>query len=458
MPLRISSTLKHSENEHLSLLLKVNEVLNSALSIHDVMRDLIRQVIEALGAERGFVVLRKDDDWQILATHYVDPAQVVKNLYFSRTIVSQVAESGQPMLCVDAARDDWNTNVASIVLQGIRSILCAPLRWAGKIQGVVYADNSLRAGQFSETHLAIFSAIADQASRNLEMNALQEQLRRVHQETLDQSSEGQAGSEAVEFALRNLEQEDHQVWNAAEYAPTQGLAISLFGPFRVSLDGDPIEDWTTRKNRELLAYLATHRGQVVHEEKLMDLFWSQGGKKGLHSLHNGITQLRKALRSRDLVERKLDGYTLGSQAWIDIEQFATVFREGRSAARLGRWEQALPLLGRAERLAEAEFMEGCYSEWTFPVRQRLEEQVQECRELLAKHFSQHGKHLVAIELWKRVLQYDRCREEAYRGLMQAYRALGRWSEVMRTYQACEKAFQEELDLPPPEDLRDLLEI
>lgn len=421
------------------------------------MRDLIRQVIESLGAERGFVVLRKDDDWRILATHYVDPAQVVADRYFSRTIVSLVAESGQPTLCVDA-RDDYPSNIASIVLQGIRSILCAPLRWAGKIQGVVYADNSVRAGQFNETHLAIFSAIADQASRNLEMNALQEQLRRVHQENFDQATEGQAGSEAVEFALRNLEQEDLQVWSAAEYAPAQGLAISLFGGFRVALDGVPIEDWSTRKNRELLAYLAAHRRQVAHEEKLMDLFWSQGGKKGLHSLHNGITQLRKTLRSRDVIERKLDGYTLGSGVWIDIEQFAMAFRAGRSAARLGRWEQALPLLGQAERLAGAEFMEGCYSDWTFPVRQRLEEQVQECRELLANHFSQHGKHLIAVELWKRVLGHDRCREEAYRGLMEAYRALGRWPEVTRTYQACEKAFQEELELPPPEDLRDLLEI
>lgn len=457
--------MEHSKNEHLSLLLKVNEVLNSALSIHDVMGDLIRQVIEALGAERGFVVLRKDDDWQILATHYVDSAQVVQDRYFSRTIVSTVVESGQPMLCVDA-REDWSTNVASIVLQGIRSILCAPLRWAGKIQGVVYADNSVRAGQFNETHLTIFSAIADQASRNLEMNALQEQLRRVHQETLeraevhedDLTTERRAGAEAVEFALRKLEREEPRVWSAPEHSPAQGLAISLFGPFRVSLDGEPIEDWSTRKNRELLAYLAAHRGQVAHEEKLMDLFWSQGGKKGLHSLHNGITQLRKALRSRDLIERKLDGYTLGSSAWIDIEQFATRFRAGRTAARLGRWDEALPLLGQAERLAGAEFMEGCYSDWTFPKRQRLEEQVQECRELLANHFSQHGKHLIAIELWKRVLRYDRCREEAYRGLMEAYRALGRWSEVMRTYQACEKAFQEELDLPPPEDLRELLEI
>lgn len=427
------------------------------------MHDLIRQVIESLGAERGFVVLRKDDDWQVLATHYLDPAKVVEDRYFSRTVVTRVAEKGEPMLCADATEF---VNVASVMLQGIRSILCAPLRWNGQVQGVIYADNSVRVGQFNQTHLQIFSAITDQASRTLEMSALQDQLRRVHRESLEKAAvqhdvalaEDLAGAETVDFALSSLERGETDPWRSGDCAPKLGLSISLFGPFRVALDGEPIEEWSTRKNRELLAYLASHRGRVTHEEKLMDLFWPQGGKKGLHSLHNGITQLRKTLRQGGSIDRKLDGYTLGGEGWIDLEEFDSCFRQGRTAASQGRWDEALPLLGRAESLAGAEFLEGFYSDWTLSKRHRLEDDVSECRELLANHFSQHGKHLIAVELWKRLLAHDRCRDDAYRGLMEAYQALGRRSEVMKTYQACERAYREELDLPPPEDLKAFLEI
>ena len=433
------------------------------MSTQVVMHDLIRQVIESLGAERGFVVLRKDDDWQVLATHYVDPAKIALDRYFSRTVVARVANEGEPLLCVDARE---SVNVGSVLLQGIRSILCAPLRWNGQVQGVVYADNSVRAGQFNETHLQIFSAITDQASRALEMSALQDQLRRVHRESLEKaavqldvaSAENLAGVETVDFALSTLERGEPRIWNSADWAPKRGLSISLFGPFRVSLDGEPITDWSTRKNRELLAYLASHRGRPTHEEKLMDLFWPQGGKKGLHSLHNGITQLRKTLRQGGAIERKLDGYTLGEQGWVDLEEFDSRYRQGRKAAQRGSWDEALPLLGRADSLAGAEFLEGFYADWTLSERHRLEEDVSECRELLAKHFSRHGKHLIAVELWKRLLSHDRCRDDAYRGLMEAYQALGRRSEVMKTYQACERAYREELDLPPPDDLRAFLEI
>lgn len=184
----------------------------------------------------------------------------------------------------------------------------------------------------------------------------------------------------------------------------------------------------------------------------MDLFWAQGGKAGRHSLHNSITQLRKLLVRRDLIVRKLDGYTLSSDCWIDLEAFSEAFQQGRQLAGQGRWLEALPRLRRAEALAGEEFLSDNYAEWAMPLRQRYVDCALECRTLLAEHFAARGKHLVAVELWKRVLKLDNCNEEAYRGLMEAYRALDREADVARAYQSCVKAFQQELQLPPPADL------
>jgi DNA-binding SARP family transcriptional activator len=458
--------MEPSQRDHLTLLLKVNTVLSSARSVEEVMAGLIAQVITTLGAQRGFVVVRQDGDWQALATHYVDPATEQPDLRFSRTLVEKVVSDGAPLRTVDALNDSQFGCPTSISLQSIRSVLCAPLRWSGQVQGVVYADHNVKVGVFTAEQLEVLSAIADQASRALEMSALQEQLQRVHRHSLragrthpSEQSESLAGAAALQFALSSLEGAPPQPCDASELTPSKGLAISLFGPFRVAVEGAPVEDWSTRKNRDLLAYLALHRGQVVHEEKLMDLFWSQGGKKGLHSLHNSITQIRKSLGDsrRAVVVRKLDGYVLGPGCWIDVEEFSRAFAQGRSAARQGRWEEALSHLGTAEALAGGEFLEGCYCDWTMPDRQRLGEQLVQCRTLLAEHFSRHGKHLVAVELWKRVLTHDNCSEEAYRGLIEAHRALGRQADVVRVYQACVKAFHDELQLPPPDEVKALFE-
>ena len=102
-------------------------------------------------------------------------------------------------------------------------------------------------------------------------------------------------------------------------------------------------------------------------------------------------------------------------------------------------------------------LEGNPAEWLQAPRLRLAEELRQCRSLLAEHFSRRGKHLVAVELWKRVLRLDNCCEEAYRGLLSALRVLGQQAEAVRIYQRCVQAYAEELDLEPPDDLKGLLD-
>jgi DNA-binding SARP family transcriptional activator len=463
-----------SESEHLALLLRVSSILSSTQSLEDVLNSLIVEVIETLRAERGFVVLRKDGDWHPVAVHYVNPKHRLEATMFSRTVVTKVIETGRPLITLDALMDLRFMAPPSVTLQGIRSILCAPIRWSGEARGVVYVDHSLKAGAFTKAQLDLLVAITHQASRALETAALHEQLQRVHQESMQHLQgespgdadalarwESHASRRTIDFALGCMGDREaaRRLQAAAPGRPVQDkiLRVQLFGPIRVWRDGVELEAWRSRKDRDVLAYLAAHRRQVVNEETLMDLFWEGGGKKALHSLHNSITQIRKTIGDsrRQLLRRKLDGYSLSQDCWVDVEAFSSSFAEGRALARRGLWEEALFHLHGAESLAAGELLQGSYQEWAEGLRVALSEQLSECRSLLAEHFSQRGKHLLAVELWKRVLAQDNCNEAAYRGLLESYRALGRQAEAVRVYQACVKSFEEELELSPPADLEQL---
>ena len=107
------------------------------------------------------------------------------------------------------------------------------------------------------------------------------------------------------------------------------------------------------------------------------------------------------------------------------------------------------------RLYEMLFLEGFQADWVEAARQRWSEELRQCRALLAENFAHHGKHILAVEVWKRVLQCDNCSEEGYRGLFQAYRALGRQADALRLWQSCRQAYAEELDLEPPEEFEQL---
>lgn len=479
------------ESDQLALLLRVNAVLSSTLTLDEALHGLIVGVIESLGAERGFVVLRKAGEWQSAAAHYVDPQKRAEALSFSRSVVEKVAATGEAMLAVDAAEMD-TPPPPSVTLQGIRSILCAPLRWLGEVRGLVYLDHTIRQGVFKESQRALLGAICNQAARTLENAALHDELQRAHQRGLLQAGESSsatvresphaeglsqvertAGRSALDFLLGSLgDPLAAGRWENAEKVvaanplgdltlETEMVCIHLFGALKVEVGDRAVEDWASRKDLLLFSYLATHRDQVIHEEKLMDVFWPGGGKNAKHSLHNSVTQIRKRLGSKDLgrevLRRKFEGYTLGTKCWTDLAEFRQAFQDGKQAAREGRPTEASVHLQKAEALAHKEFLEGFMEEWVVDQRSQIELLVSECRTLLADDFQARGKHLMALELWRRVLDQDNCSEAAYRGTLEALRALKRRTEAVRVYQTCVATFREELDLEAPQGLAELVD-
>jgi len=79
-----------------------------------------------------------------------------------------VAQEGDPILTTNAQSDPRFSAQASVVSYSLRSILCVPLRVKGKITGVIYADNRIKTGLFSEGDRRLLTAIADQAAVAIE--------------------------------------------------------------------------------------------------------------------------------------------------------------------------------------------------------------------------------------------------------------------------------------------------
>lgn len=438
-----------SHRDDLNLLLRVSTLLNSNKQIDQVLQELLATVLQSLKAERGFVVLRDREQWVPVSSHSIETGDRLKPGTFSRSIVDQAATSGDVVVMLRSL-DPEKTYSPSIQILGIHSAICAPLRWDGRVRGAVYVDNRVSAGVFKEAQRGLLQAIADQASRSLEAAALRQRLQPNRQLLSDPAlDEGQAVSRCLDVLLRHLE--------GAEPTPAPGVpsppssvSVSLFGGLK--LRGTPITEWKSRKDRELFCFLALQGGQLVHQEKLMEQFWP--GKdfgKAKHSLQNSITQIRKVLNDDDrtLLQRQYDGYLLNPECKTDLSLFREFLSKGRREAEAGDWEQAMPPLSRAEKLAHEPLLPGWEADWLSPWKVALSQEVALCRTLLAEHFQRRGKHLLALEVWKRVLQLEPCHDEAHRGVLESYLALGKNAEADRAYQSAVEVYREELDLDPP---------
>ncbi len=197
-----SSEKETLEREHLPLLPHPSAILASSLDIQQILDRLMDQVINALRAERGFVLLREseDEEWQFRSARSIEREALEKDDFrISKSIVDRVAREGESVLTSDALQDKRFKSQASVSLFSLKSILCVPLIIQQRVLGVIYADNRMETGVFNHQGKILLESIARQAAIALENARLYETLKRVHEESMEKARQELAATQAQLF-------------------------------------------------------------------------------------------------------------------------------------------------------------------------------------------------------------------------------------------------------------------
>jgi adenylate cyclase len=94
--------------------------------------------------------------------------RLTEKLTISRTITQKVMREKVALLSQDAKTDIQFSGAESIVSQGVRSTICAPLITESNVHGVVYADRFDPFATFSQEDLELISAVAAQTAVTVE--------------------------------------------------------------------------------------------------------------------------------------------------------------------------------------------------------------------------------------------------------------------------------------------------
>ena len=119
------------------------------------------------------------------------------------------------------------------------------------------------------------------------------------------------------------------------------LTARLLGRLWVVVDGQVVDTVSSRRTRNVLAYLLTHRETPVPRDVLMDVFWGNADPEAArNSVHVALSGVRRALRAtgaEPLLERHHDTYRFADRldAWVDVEAFEQATRQGRREGRPG---------------------------------------------------------------------------------------------------------------------------
>jgi serine phosphatase RsbU (regulator of sigma subunit) len=160
--------------EHLTTLYQISMTMNSSLQFDEALANVIDAMMLATKAERGVLMGYEQDTGtlRLLGARGIAGEQLAQQEAYSTTIVNQVVSTRQPLLTNNAMFDDRITPGQSIIMRGLRAILCAPMMAQDRLVGVVYVDTSMRTGAFTEADRDLLSAIANQAGITLENSRL----------------------------------------------------------------------------------------------------------------------------------------------------------------------------------------------------------------------------------------------------------------------------------------------
>jgi signal transduction protein with GAF and PtsI domain len=130
------------------------------------VKDCFFDIMKALQSERGFMLLydKESRGLKAFAGYNVDTANLFFNEEVSQSIGNKVFEEEKSILTKDAIEDPRFKKTTSIVLAGLRSVLCVPLKAERGLFGLLYADNRMSTGFYKKDDLDYFEACAGKLS------------------------------------------------------------------------------------------------------------------------------------------------------------------------------------------------------------------------------------------------------------------------------------------------------
>ncbi len=169
---KMSRSAAAFEDEHNNMvaLTSISQMVNSSLEVDEVLRIAMDTVIKMINAERGFLMLRDGENTMTIRTarNWEQESINSKESATSRTIINRVIESGEGILTTDAQEDPRFGAQESIIVHNMRSILCVPLKVKNDLIGVIYADNRIRSGIFTEASRTVLTTFANQVAIAIE--------------------------------------------------------------------------------------------------------------------------------------------------------------------------------------------------------------------------------------------------------------------------------------------------
>lgn len=229
------------------------------------------------------------------------------------------------------------------------------------------------------------------------------------------------------------------------------LYIRMFGEFSLQAGNVRISDHNNRSKKVwlLLAYLITHKKQVVPRRELLNLLWKEdsSGSSPENSLKAILYRARTLLNELwpsagyQLILYTKDGYKWNTEipATVDLDEFETLCGRADQSD-----EERINCLLDAQALYRGDCLSRFSSEsWVISLTTYYHNLYVRAMLDLIPMLAARGRHKEVVSVCKETLMTESCHEPLHQYLMEALIAQGDYGETIAVYEKLsEKLFEE----------------
>ncbi|MBI4497667.1 MAG: GAF domain-containing protein [Chloroflexi bacterium] len=445
---------------------EVAPVVSVQRNLELMLRRMLLKMLTVTEAQGGMIVLR-DPATGVETCRVVEgDAEVLPSCSLPPDAERQCpAWEGLRNVTLAGARAMWPATCrAARVGQG--DLVCLPLVADERAVGVVSLRYRAEAPLLPTRHIAVLSAMAQRAAaliRNVQT------YQRAWEAAI--AAERERVTAAVQRAFSRsplglpLTLEADPTPRADPTAPAL-LAITCFGDFRVSRNGQPLSarSFARRQALTALKILLVHAGKRMAKEVLIEHLWPGiAPELGDDRLHVVMNALRHALEPEGrapwlFVRTEGESYYWNTEApyHLDVDEFRESIRHGEALERAGQAAQALAVYQAAAQVYRGDFMsDEPYSDWCWTEREFYRELYLGLIKKIAQLLQDQGDLERALEYYRQALQADPLREEIQRELMRCLWRARRRDEALRQYVAFRHRLWQELEVEPLQETQEL---
>ncbi len=221
-----------SEQLDLASVMKASQVISGEIEIEKLLSRMMRIILENAGAEKGCLILKSTGNFRIEAEGHIheEKVQVLQSIPIETApqvpgnIIQYVARTKENLVFDDATHQGEFTTDPYITQHQPKSVLCAPLIHQKNLSGIIYLENNLATGTFTEERLEVLALLCSQAAISLENANLYKQ-QQDYAGTLEETVEERTSE--LKQSLETIQETQDQLVQSEKMAAIGGLVAGV---------------------------------------------------------------------------------------------------------------------------------------------------------------------------------------------------------------------------------------